>query len=176
MGDVLQGAAGDCNSPEATRAWFDSRVAHQILPDQVLRSRGFPVRRTGETHGMQLASYISTSRHGIFYIRWPIPSDLHPLGRRTDIKVSLQTRSSDEARRLSRLLVGAGQSVVSHARRCGMRYDEIRQHVQKHYRDLLSAFKSEISANGPIEGQRLDVMRTSNAVAADDPEGFLALG
>ena len=57
-----------------------------------------------------------------------------------------------------------------------MRYDEIRQHVQKHYRDLLSAFKSEISANGPIEGQRLDVMRTSNAVAADDPEGFLALG
>ena len=57
-----------------------------------------------------------------------------------------------------------------------MRYDEIRQHVQKHYHDLLSAFKSEISVNGPIEGQRLDVMRTSNAVAADDPEGFLALG
>jgi hypothetical protein len=28
LGDALQGAAGDCNSPEATHAWFDSRVAH----------------------------------------------------------------------------------------------------------------------------------------------------
>ncbi len=28
VGDVLQGAAADCNSAEATRAWFDSRVAH----------------------------------------------------------------------------------------------------------------------------------------------------
>jgi len=30
VGDVLQGAAADCNSAEATRAWFDSRVAHQF--------------------------------------------------------------------------------------------------------------------------------------------------
>ena len=28
VGDVLQGAAADCNSAEATHAWFDSRVAH----------------------------------------------------------------------------------------------------------------------------------------------------
>ncbi len=27
-GDVLQGAAADCNSAEETHAWFDSRVAH----------------------------------------------------------------------------------------------------------------------------------------------------
>jgi hypothetical protein len=33
VGDELQGAAGDCNSPGATRAWFDSRVAHHFLPD-----------------------------------------------------------------------------------------------------------------------------------------------
>ena len=30
VGDALQGAAGDCNSPGATRAWFDSRVAHHL--------------------------------------------------------------------------------------------------------------------------------------------------
>jgi len=28
VGDVLQGAAADCNSAEETLAWFDSRVAH----------------------------------------------------------------------------------------------------------------------------------------------------
>ena len=27
-GDVLQGAAADCNSAGETHAWFDSRVAH----------------------------------------------------------------------------------------------------------------------------------------------------
>jgi hypothetical protein len=30
VGDVLQGAAADCNSAEATHAWFDSRVAHHL--------------------------------------------------------------------------------------------------------------------------------------------------
>ena len=32
VGDELQGAAADCNSAEETRAWFDSRVAHQTSP------------------------------------------------------------------------------------------------------------------------------------------------
>ncbi len=34
VGDALQGAAADCNSAGATRAWFDSRVAHHFLPYQ----------------------------------------------------------------------------------------------------------------------------------------------
>jgi hypothetical protein len=28
---MLQGAAADCNSAEATHAWFDSKIAHQFL-------------------------------------------------------------------------------------------------------------------------------------------------
>mgnify|MGYP001546415519 CR=1 FL=1 len=31
-GDVLQGAAADCNSAGETHAWFDSRVAHHLSP------------------------------------------------------------------------------------------------------------------------------------------------
>ena len=27
---MLQGAAADCNSAEATHAWFDSKIAHQF--------------------------------------------------------------------------------------------------------------------------------------------------
>src|SRR5690606_38857258 len=30
-GDVLQGAAADCNSAGETHAWFDSRVAHHFF-------------------------------------------------------------------------------------------------------------------------------------------------
>ncbi|KAJ55001.1 hypothetical protein ACMU_14680 [Actibacterium mucosum KCTC 23349] len=31
LGDRPQGVAGDCNSLEATHAWFDSRVAHHFF-------------------------------------------------------------------------------------------------------------------------------------------------
>jgi hypothetical protein len=27
---MLQGAAADCNSAEATHAWFDSKIAHHL--------------------------------------------------------------------------------------------------------------------------------------------------
>jgi hypothetical protein len=30
LGDMLQGAAADCNSAEATHAWFDSKIAHHL--------------------------------------------------------------------------------------------------------------------------------------------------
>jgi hypothetical protein len=33
-GDVLQGAAADCNSAGETHAWFDSRVAHHSPQNQ----------------------------------------------------------------------------------------------------------------------------------------------
>ena len=36
-GDVLQGAAADCNSAGETHAWFDSRVAHQLSQGNYLR-------------------------------------------------------------------------------------------------------------------------------------------
>jgi hypothetical protein len=33
---MLQGAAADCNSAEATHAWFDSKIAHQFLDMSML--------------------------------------------------------------------------------------------------------------------------------------------
>ena len=85
---------------------------------------------------MQLASYLSISRHGIFYIRLPIATTLHPQGKRSDIRVSLETRSPGLASQLSRLLVCACQSALSKASRCSMRYKEISKHVQVHFSDL----------------------------------------
>jgi len=44
VGDELQGAAGDCNSPGATHAWFDSRVAHHFHQDIVFpKNSGYSV-------------------------------------------------------------------------------------------------------------------------------------
>jgi len=37
---MLQGVAADCNSAEATQAWFDSRIAHHPLLQFFLGFRG----------------------------------------------------------------------------------------------------------------------------------------
>lgn len=44
---------------------------------------------------MKLTAYLSPSRHGIFYFRWPLPrAEDH---KRQTIKISLRTRCPDRA-------------------------------------------------------------------------------
>ena len=57
----------------------------------------------------------------------------------------------------------------------GMRYDEIRQHVQTHFRDLLLAFKRDIAADGPPEADRLEALRATEGLAGGDPETWRAI-
>lgn len=52
----------------------------------------------------------------------------------------------------------------------GMRYDEIRRHVQEHFRELLQAFKREVAADGPPDARRLDALRATEAFAGGDAE------
>ena len=122
---------------------------------------------------MHHTAYVGTSRHGIFYFRWPIPAAFHPQGRRSDVKVSLRTRCPKVARELSRLLISAGLSLTSRASRASMNYSDIRHHVQEHYRALLRSFKAEVSASGPVEGQKLDAMTGSMSLVEADPDGFV---
>jgi len=56
-----------------------------------------------------------------------------------------------------------------------MRYDDIRQHVREHFTDLLSKFKERVSVDGPLEGLRLDGMRTSQVLAGEPLDDYLAL-
>ncbi|WP_369009155.1 DUF6538 domain-containing protein [Aminobacter carboxidus] len=37
------------------------------------------------------------SRHGVWYLRWPIPKGLHPRCRQSTVKVSLRTRDPKKA-------------------------------------------------------------------------------
>lgn len=123
---------------------------------------------------MRLTAYLSTSRHGVFYFRWPIPATMHPERKRFSIRVSLVTRCPHVAQRLSRLLVLAGHSALTRATHLGMRYDEIRRHVQEHFRELLLAFKRDIAADGPPDAHRLDALRATEGLAGGDPETWRA--
>lgn len=104
---------------------------------------------------MRHAAYLSTSRHGIFYFRLPIPRRLHPTCKCTDLKVSLRTRCPKIASRLSRVLIVSGQSLLAGSTVQTMTYPEIRQHVQNHFRDRLAKFKVHVAELGPISNDRV---------------------
>jgi len=41
---------------------------------------------------VQNPTYLERSRHGVFYMRWPLPKRLHPSGKASCVKISLRTR------------------------------------------------------------------------------------
>ena len=56
---------------------------------------------------MRLTAYLCTSRHGIFYFRFPLPIDRHASHKRQHIKVSLGTREPKAAAGQGRNLTGS---------------------------------------------------------------------
>lgn len=118
---------------------------------------------------MRLAAYLSRSRHGVFYFRWPIPPRLHPSRKRSHVRLSLRTRCPDTALRLSRALVLAGQAQLLTASTSAMRYGEIREHVAAHFRDMLRRFKNDADNSGPAGAHRLDALAAAHGLAQDDP-------
>lgn len=122
---------------------------------------------------MRLATYLSVSRHGVFYFRWPLPANLHPQEKRLSVRVSLETRCPVTAQSLSRLLVLAGQSLQARATHRAMRYDEVRQHVQGYFRDMLTQFKAELAAEGPPGADRLAKIEARRRLASMDLDAFL---
>jgi hypothetical protein len=64
-------------------------------------------------HIVRLAAYLDTSRHGVFYFRFPISPGCHPKNKRTAIKVSLGTREPGFARAVAGRLVVAGQAALA---------------------------------------------------------------
>lgn len=124
---------------------------------------------------MRLSAYLSISRHGVFYFRLPIPATMHPAQKRTSARVSLSTRCPATATRLSRVLVLAGQSLLTCATTAGMRYDEIRKLVQEHFRDLLRQLKDIAAADGPPDRLRLDALKAAQGFAEGDLATWLTV-
>ncbi len=121
---------------------------------------------------MRLAAYVSKSRHGIFYLRWPIPASLHPTKKHSDLKLSLGTRSPCAAQRLSRLFTVAGQSILMTSSVGSMKYDEIREHVRDHFQVLLKQFKDDLSETGQALEPRLDALRAAQGLSDGDAEAW----
>lgn len=103
---------------------------------------------------MQNPSYLSLSRHNIYYLRFPIPALFHPEGRTTDLKVSLATRDPRQALSISRFLVQYGERLLNHKTVVGMNYKELRDTLQGHFTGLLQAQKDKLLLSGRLDDRK----------------------
>lgn len=100
---------------------------------------------------MRNPTYLEISRHRVFYFRWPlIRPGAAGSGTPTSLKISLGTRADSEALSLARHLSYVGQALMKQWSESGMRYDEIRAALKKHFQDALARRKSEIAAEGRL--------------------------
>lgn len=117
-------------------------------------------------------TYLTLSRHNVYYFRWPIPKSLHPTGSSSDIKVSLGTRNPQKALQLSRLLVYAAEQFILSEVVQTMDYSKIRATLTKHFANQLKEWKKIIDQSGPLSA--LDETALKNTISLAD--AFLESG
>ena len=115
--------------------------------------------------GLLIPAYLLRSRNGIFYLRWPLPRQLHPQKLASDIKVSLQTRDPRKALRLSRPLIHIGEQYNNVGIACRMDYQHLRTTLQNHFRELRDQTRKEIDAAGGLSASDRDLYQTSLKIA-----------
>lgn len=127
--------------------------------------------------GLLIPAYLLRSRNGFFYLRWPLPRQLHPQKRASDIKVSLQTRDPRKALRLSRPMIHIGEQYNNVGIACQMDYQHLRTTLQNHFRELRDQTRQEIDATGGLSVSDRDLYHTSLkiAVQANETDTPLAL-
>lgn len=119
---------------------------------------------------MRTTAYLTLSRHHVYYFRWPLPHSLHPLGRHLYIRVSLRTRERKEALRLSRSLGYLGETLTAQGIASGMRYQEIRDLLTKHFSDKLANHKARIAEHGRLDHLDIATLNSSLGLAAQAVE------
>lgn len=87
---------------------------------------------------MKLSAYLSPSRHGVFYFRWPLPSP-NRQSRRT-VRLSLRTKCPDRAGDLARYLASCGRLVRDDKTLTRFKQNEIRQKVTDYFKAQLDQY------------------------------------
>lgn len=114
---------------------------------------------------MHNPTYILKSRNGVFYLRWPLPREIHPQKIPSDIKLSLQTRDPRKALRLSRLMIHIGEQYNNVGIAYRMDYQDLRTALQNHFRTLRDETKKEIDATGGLSSFDRDLYRADLRIA-----------
>lgn len=95
---------------------------------------------------MKLSAYLSPSRHGIYYFRWPLPV-AEDQARRT-VRLSLKTKCPDRAGDLARYLSSCGRLVRADKTLTRLRQDEIREKVTDYFKAQLDQYLDWLDKRG----------------------------
>lgn len=116
---------------------------------------------------MKNPCHLCLSRHQIYYFRFPLPAYLHPEGIRSEIKLSLQTRSPEAALHLSRKLSYLGQEVLIDDRLglSGMKYSDIRKAIQGYFEVERDRTIAKIDRTGTLEAGQIKALLNRKQLA-----------
>ena len=95
---------------------------------------------------MRQSSYLSLSRHGIFYFRWPLTSQKGRI--RETVRISLKTRCPSRAGDLARHLASCGRILRENNALAGLRNNEIREKVQAYFKAQLDQYHRWLDQRG----------------------------
>jgi hypothetical protein len=118
---------------------------------------------------MKLSAYLSPSRHGIYYFRWPLPSKDQQ--KRNSIRISLRTKCPDRAGDLARYLATCGRLVRDNKALARLRQDQVREMVRSFFASSLDAYVEKLNDTGLSE-RALDALRQELDVHEDAAGGF----
>lgn len=117
---------------------------------------------------MKLSVFLSRSRHGVFYFRWPLPRS--DGGKRTTVRISLRTRCQDRAGTLARYLASCGQITRDNKTLARLRQDQIRELVRSYFQSQLDQYNEWLARRG-LSQTALEDARSE----MEDHESFLDL-
>ncbi|WP_172332206.1 hypothetical protein [Mangrovicoccus sp. HB161399] len=123
---------------------------------------------------MKLDSYLSQSRHGIFYFRWPLPRIDDQ--QRSTVRISLGTRCPHAAGDLARYLASHGRLIRGDERLAKLRHDEMRRMVRDYFRSVQAKFEERLNSQGlhprMIPSLTEDLEFIEDAIAHQDGESM----
>lgn len=117
---------------------------------------------------MKLSAYLSPSRHGVYYFRWPLPRSEQR--QRSTIRVSLRTKCPDRAGDLARYLASCGRLVRDNKALARLRQDEMRDMVRSYFTASLDRYVERLNDTG-LPDRSLDLLRQELAAHEDATEG-----
>ena len=133
---------------------------------------------------MKLSAYLSPSRHGVYYFRWPLPrAEDH---KRCTVRISLRTKCPDRAGDLARHLASCGRLVRDNKALARLRQDEMREMVRSYFAASLDRYVERLNDTGlpdrSLEALRQELAAHENASEGHDdlsglfldPDGFRA--
>lgn len=87
---------------------------------------------------MTLPSYLTLSRHNIYYYRFPIPKTLHPEHKSSFIRLSLGTPNKREAMVMANMLTYHAEVTLKALRHSSMNYEQIRKVIKDRLTTLVA--------------------------------------